>query len=92
MNERELARIRRRFGLLFQSGALLQSLTVGENVALPIEEHSKLAPDIIDLMVKMKLEMVGLSGFENYKPAEISGGSGGRLRGPETRQSLGDPK
>ena len=74
MNERELARIRRRFGLLFQSGALLQSLTVGENVALPIEEHTKLAPDIIDLMVKMKLEMVGLSGFENYKPAEISGG------------------
>ena len=74
MNERELARIRRRFGLLFQSGALLQSLTVGENVALPIEEHTKLAPDIIDLMVKMKLEMVGLSGFEHYKPAEISGG------------------
>ena len=74
MNERELARIRRRFGLLFQSGALMQSLTVGENVALPIEEHTKLAPDIIDLMVKMKLEMVGLSGFENYKPAEISGG------------------
>ena len=74
MNERELALIRRRFGLLFQSGALLQSLTVGENVALPIEEHTKLAPDIIDLMVKMKLEMVGLSGFENFKPAEISGG------------------
>ena len=74
MNERELAAIRRRFGLLFQSGALLQSLTVGENVALPIEEHTKLAPDIIDLMVKMKLEMVGLSGFEHYKPAEISGG------------------
>jgi phospholipid/cholesterol/gamma-HCH transport system ATP-binding protein len=74
MNAVELARIRRRFGMLFQSGALLQSLTVGENVALPIIEHGKLAPDIVDLMVKMKLEMVGLTGFEHLKPAEISGG------------------
>ena len=75
MKQRELAPLRRRFGVLFQSGALLQSLTVGENVALPITEHGQhLAPDIIDLMVKMKLEMVGLTGFEHLKPAEISGG------------------
>jgi phospholipid/cholesterol/gamma-HCH transport system ATP-binding protein len=74
MSEHELARVRRRFGVLFQSGALLQSLTVGENVALPIIEHGKLDPSIVDLMVKMKLEMVGLSGFEHLKPAEISGG------------------
>ena len=74
MDEEQLAKIRRRFGMLFQSGALLQSLTVGENVALPIIEHGKLAPDIVDLMVKMKLEMVGLTGFEHLKPAEISGG------------------
>ena len=74
MNEKELAHIRRRFGMLFQSGALLQSLTVGENVALPIVEHSQLDPSIVDLMVKMKLEMVGLTGFEHLKPAEISGG------------------
>jgi phospholipid/cholesterol/gamma-HCH transport system ATP-binding protein len=74
MKEAELGRIRRRFGMLFQSGALLQSLTVGENVALPIQEHGKLDPSIIDLMVKMKLEMVGLTGFEHLKPAEISGG------------------
>ena len=74
MNEQELAHIRRRFGMLFQSGALLQSLTVGENVALPIVEHSQLDPSIVDLMVKMKLEMVGLTGFEHLKPAEISGG------------------
>ena len=74
MDEHELARVRRRFGVLFQSGALLQSLTVGENVALPIIEHGKLDPAIVDLMVKMKLEMVGLSGFEHLKPAEISGG------------------
>jgi phospholipid/cholesterol/gamma-HCH transport system ATP-binding protein len=74
MDDEQLAKIRRRFGMLFQSGALLQSLTVGENVALPIVEHGKLAPDIVDLMVKMKLEMVGLTGFEHLKPAEISGG------------------
>jgi len=72
--ERDLAPIRRRFGVLFQSGALLQSMTVGENVALPILEHGKLDPAIVDLIVKMKLEMVGLTGFEHLKPAEISGG------------------
>jgi phospholipid/cholesterol/gamma-HCH transport system ATP-binding protein len=74
MNEEQLGKIRRRFGMLFQSGALLQSLTVGENVALPILEHGNLDPSIVDLMVKMKLEMVGLTGFEHLKPAEISGG------------------
>jgi len=70
----EMDDIRKRFGMLFQSGALMQSMTIGENVALPIREHTKLAPDVIDLMVKMKLEIVGLSGFENHYPAEISGG------------------
>jgi phospholipid/cholesterol/gamma-HCH transport system ATP-binding protein len=74
MNERELLKIRRRFGMLFQSGALLASMTVGENVALPVTEHGKLDADIVELMVKMKLEMVGLTGFENLKPSEISGG------------------
>jgi len=74
MSERELAPIRRRYGVLFQSGALLASLTVGENIALPIVEHSLLTANVIDLMVKMKLEMVGLTGFEHLKPAEISGG------------------
>jgi phospholipid/cholesterol/gamma-HCH transport system ATP-binding protein len=74
LGEKELARVRRRFGMLFQSGALLQSLTVGENVALPILEHGQLDASIVDLMVKMKLEMVGLTGFEHLKPAEISGG------------------
>ena len=74
MDEDQLAKVRRRFGMLFQSGALLQSLTVGENVALPIVEHGQLDPAIVELMVKMKLEMVGLTGFEHMKPAEISGG------------------
>jgi len=74
MEEEQLATVRQKFGVLFQSGALLQSLTVGENVALPILEHRKLAPNIVELMVKMKLGMVGLTGFEHLKPAEISGG------------------
>lgn len=74
MDETELSRVRKRFGMLFQSGALLQSMTVGENVALPILEHSSVDEEIASLMVKMKLELVGLTGFEDLKPAEISGG------------------
>jgi phospholipid/cholesterol/gamma-HCH transport system ATP-binding protein len=74
MPEAGLARIRRRFGMLFQSGALLQSMTVGENVALPLIEHGQLDAGVVDLVVKMKLELVGLTGFENFRPAEISGG------------------
>src|SRR5436853_6382136 len=71
MNEREIARVRRRFGMLFQSGALLASLTVGENVALPLVQHTQMSADEIEEIVKQKLQMVGLSGFENLKPAEI---------------------
>jgi len=73
-SEPELDAIRKRFGMNFQFGALLQSLTVGENIALPLREHSNIDSSIIDLVVKMKLELVGLTGFENLKPAEISGG------------------
>jgi phospholipid/cholesterol/gamma-HCH transport system ATP-binding protein len=74
MNEREVTEVRRRFGMLFQSGALLASLTVGENVALPLFQHTSLGPDEINEIVCRKLQMVGLTGFENLKPAEISGG------------------
>jgi phospholipid/cholesterol/gamma-HCH transport system ATP-binding protein len=74
MNEREIARIRGRFGMLFQSGALLASLTVGDNVALPLVQHTKMSADEIEEIVEQKLQMVGLTGFENLKPAEISGG------------------
>ena len=74
MNEREIGRVRQRFGMLFQSGALLASLTVGENVALPLFQHTEKSPDEIEEIVKQKLQMVGLTGFEDLKPAEISGG------------------
>ncbi len=69
-----LDRLRQKIGVLFQSGALFNSLTIGENIALPLEEHTELDPDVIEIMVKMKLEMVGLRDFEHLKPAQISGG------------------
>ena len=74
MPGQQLEQLRLRFGMNFQFGALLQSLTVGENVALPLIENSRVDPAIVDLVVKMKLELVGLTGFENLKPSEISGG------------------
>ena len=74
MTDRELDGVRRRFGMLFQSGALLASLTVGENVALPLLHHTDMTNDEVQDVVTRKLQMVGLSGFENLKPAEISGG------------------
>jgi phospholipid/cholesterol/gamma-HCH transport system ATP-binding protein len=74
LSDSEMAPVRRRFGMLFQTGALFNSLTVGENVALPILETSRVAENIADTVVKLKLELVGLTGFEHLKPAEISGG------------------
>jgi phospholipid/cholesterol/gamma-HCH transport system ATP-binding protein len=74
MMERDLERVRLRFGMLFQSGALLASLTVGENVALPLLQHTNKSPDEIEEIVKQKLQMVGLTGFEDLRPDEISGG------------------
>ncbi len=64
----------RRFGVMYQSGALWSSLTLAENIALPLEEHSKLPAKTIREIVEYKLALVGLSGFENHFPSEISGG------------------
>ena len=74
LDEEHLDAVRRRFGILFQSGALFNSMTVGENVALPLIEHTDLDRDTIDIMVKIKLELVSLRPAENRMPAEISGG------------------
>ncbi len=71
---RELDPFRKKIGMLFQHGALLNSLTVGENIALPIREHTALDDNIIKIMVKMKLELVGLRDFEDLYPAQLSGG------------------
>ena len=72
--DRELDAIRKRIGISFQGGALIGSMTVGENIALPLLEHSDLAPSTIEVMVRIKLEQVGLSGFEHFSPAQLSGG------------------
>ncbi len=74
LGEREMNKVRLRFGILFQSGALFNSMTVGENVALPLREHTDLDDDTINVMVKIKLELVGLRHAEDLMPAEISGG------------------
>ena len=74
LDEAGLNAIRLRFGILFQSGALFSSMTVGENVALPLREHTDLDDETIDLVVKIKLEQVGLRQAADLMPAEISGG------------------
>jgi len=73
-DERQVNRLRRKIGVSFQSGALFGSMTVGENIALPLQEYTDLPPDAIDKIVKMKLAMVNLAGFENHLPSELSGG------------------
>ncbi|MFC1621320.1 ABC transporter ATP-binding protein [Candidatus Omnitrophota bacterium] len=70
----ELDEVRKGFGMLFQYSALLDSMTVEENVALPLREHTKLADEIIKIIIKMKLSLLGLKGFEQYYPSQISGG------------------
>ncbi len=74
MTESEMNEIRKRFGILFQSGALFNSLTVGGNVALPLYEHTKLDSTTIEIMVKIKLELVGLREHADKMPAQLSGG------------------
>jgi len=70
----EMDEIRKKIGMSFQGGALFGSMTVGENVALPLHEHTKLEESTIEIILRLKLDQVGLSGFENYMPAQLSGG------------------
>jgi len=72
--QKEKLQILTKTGVLFQSGALFGSLTLAENISLPIKEYTSLPPETIEILVQLKLEMVDLSGFENYLPSEISGG------------------
>jgi phospholipid/cholesterol/gamma-HCH transport system ATP-binding protein len=67
-------RLKRRFGVLFQSGALWSSMTLAENVALPLEQYTALSAARIRQQVALKLALVGLAGFEDYYPSQISGG------------------
>jgi phospholipid/cholesterol/gamma-HCH transport system ATP-binding protein len=75
----DLYRLRKGMGMLFQNGALLTDLTVFENVAFPIREHTRLPPSILRSLVLMKLEMVGLRGARDLYPRELSGGMARRV-------------
>jgi phospholipid/cholesterol/gamma-HCH transport system ATP-binding protein len=70
----DLDEIRKKIGMSFQGGALFGSMTVGENVALPLREHTRLAESTIEIILRLKLEQVGLEGFEYYAPSQLSGG------------------
>jgi phospholipid/cholesterol/gamma-HCH transport system ATP-binding protein len=73
-DEKQLKKVRMDIGVLFQSGGLFGSMTLAENVALPLTEYTDLSSEAIGLIVKMKLGMVQLAGYENHLPAELSGG------------------
>ena len=74
LSNKDFRMVRRRMGVLFQDGALLGQLTVGDNVALPLTEHTKLGRDVVREIVLHKLALVGLADFANYYPSELSGG------------------
>jgi len=74
MTPDEREETRKKMGMSFQGGALFGSMTVGQNVALPLKEHTRLADSTVDIMLRLKLEQVGLAGYEDYMPSQLSGG------------------
>jgi len=71
---REWTELRKKIGVSFQGGALFNSMTVGDNVRMPLREHTALEENTIRIMSRMKLEVVNLAGFEDLMPSELSGG------------------
>jgi len=86
----EMDAIRKKMGMSFQGGALFGSMTVGENVALPLREHTQLEDSTIQIVVRLKLEQVGLAGFEDYMPSQLSGGM--KKRAAVARAMAMDPE
>jgi len=90
MEDDEFFELRRRTGVAFQSGALFSSMTVGENIMLPLEELAELDRTTMEIMMRMKLELVDLAGFEDLMPSELSGGMA--KRAAMARAIVMDPK
>jgi phospholipid/cholesterol/gamma-HCH transport system ATP-binding protein len=86
----EMDALRKKIGMSFQGGALFGSMTLGENVALPLRELTRLEESTIRIIVRLKLEQVGLAGFEHYMPSELSGGM--KKRGAVARALAMDPE
>lgn len=89
IGEKDFRRIRRRMGVLFQDGALLGALTLAENVTLPLSQHLRLAPDLLQDAANRVLAMVGLEGFGKFFPNELSGGM--RKRAGLARAIIAEP-
>ena len=90
LGTRELVELRTKTGVAFQGGALFSSMTVGENIMLPLYEHTDLDRKTMEIMARMKLEVVNLAGFENLMPSELSGGM--IKRAAMARAIVMDPK
>ena len=90
LGTRELVELRTKTGVAFQGGALFSSMTVGENIMLPLYEHTDLDRKTMEIMARMKLEVVSLAGFENLMPSELSGGM--IKRAAMARAIVMDPK
>jgi phospholipid/cholesterol/gamma-HCH transport system ATP-binding protein len=90
ISDAEMDEIRKKIGMSFQGGALFGSMTVGENVALPLKEHTRLEDSTIEIMLRLKLEQVGLEGFEYYMPSQLSGGM--KKRAAVARAMAMDPE
>lgn len=90
ISQDEMNEIRKKIGMSFQGGALFGSMTVGENVALPLREHTNLEDSTIQIIVRLKLDQVGLAGFEHYLPSQLSGGM--KKRAAVARAMAMDPE
>ena len=90
VSQKDLFSLRKQFGFLFQGAALFDSMTVAENIALPLVEHTNMARAEMDKKISEKLELVGLPGIEDLKPAELSGGM--KKRVGLARAIVMDPK
>ncbi|NQY37479.1 MAG: ATP-binding cassette domain-containing protein [Alteromonadaceae bacterium] len=89
-DRKTLSKLRQKTGVAFQSGALFSSMTVGENIKLPLKRHTRLDDHTIDIMTRLKLELMNLAGFEDLMPSELSGGM--LKRAGLARAVIMDPK